>query len=95
MAEETVDIGLDPNYKPAEHDSMVIVRFSGNTSRIGSWQPINLDPFQMWALGDWLHLQAEKLILQEEAKAAVAHQDITGRPPSDSILTLDGLRGER
>ena len=95
MAEETVDIGLDPNYQPAEHDSMVIVRFSGNTSRIASWQPIQLDPFQMWALGDWLHLQAEKLILQEEVKTMAAHQDLTGGPKKDGVLTLGGLRGSR
>ncbi len=60
------DKKLHPQYKPAEEDDFLIVRFVGNTAQIGHVEMQSVDPFQVLATAEWLKHQAKKMLLMQE-----------------------------
>jgi hypothetical protein len=60
---------LNPAYVPAEEDSIVVVKFVGNTAQIGDFQTKRIDAFQLLALGAFLSLKGEDTIGAIEAQA--------------------------
>lgn len=61
---------LSPMYEPAEQDSMIQVRFVGNTAQIADARFRTIDPFQLKALAWWLERHAEKTLAASERRAA-------------------------
>lgn len=58
----------DPNYRPAETDSRLGIRFLGNTAQIADASLFMVDPFQMLATAKWLEWQATKMLAMAEGR---------------------------
>lgn len=68
---------LDPNYQPAQKDSMLTIRFVGNTAQIRYMDAHNtdIDAGQLMAAGEWLKHQAKKMWIAGENAALAAAQE--------------------
>lgn len=64
------ELTLDENYVPAEYDSRLLIIFQGNTARIANIIPINVDPFQLLALGEFLRDRGHRMIATQQAMVA-------------------------
>lgn len=88
---------LSPAYKPAEEDSKLFLRMVGNTAVLAEWQPINMDAFQLMAMGQFLLDKGRQMISMQEAAAAqqLAQQRIVtaGRIPADPSAFPPDLKG--
>lgn len=96
-AEEQNPPALSPQYKPAEEDSKLFLRFVGNTAVLAEWQPINMDAFQLMSIGLFLQDKGLKMIAMQEAQAAqeLAQQriQVAGRVPTDPSAFPPDLKG--
>lgn len=97
VAEETPSEGppaLSAAYVPAEEDSVVVVRFIGNTAQIGDFQTRRIDAFQMLALSSFLEMKGKQTIAAIEAEAFARAQEaarkssimVPGRMPTEAEL---------
>ncbi len=85
---------LNPAYVPAQEDSIVLVRFVGNTAQIGDFQTKRIDAFQMLALGSFLEMKGKQTIAAIEAEAYARAQEearknaivVPGRMPTEAEL---------
>ncbi len=84
MSEENFKLTLHPLYKPAVSDSILLVRFVGNTAvvaNIGFTGDPGVDPYQMLGASQELRRRAFKMLQFSEvaeAKARIA----AGEPPA-------------
>lgn len=61
---------LHPQYSPATQDSQIIIRFMGNTARVGGFGTMGeVDPFQLLAASVWLKRQADQMLNAQEMAA--------------------------
>ena len=65
---------LNQAYVPAQEDSIVAIRFVGNTAQIGDFQTKNIDAFQLLALGSFLDMKGKQTIAAIEAEAMARAQ---------------------
>lgn len=67
---------LSPLYKPAERDTILHIRFVGNTAIIGdlAYEP-SIDPFQMLAASEFIKVKAHQMIAQSEMQALQAMEE--------------------
>ena len=85
---------LNPAYTPATEDSIVAVKFVGNTAQIGDFQTKNIDAFQLLALGQFLEMKGKQTIAAIEAEAFARAQAearareivVPGRAPTTDEL---------
>ncbi len=85
---------LSPAYVPATEDSIVAVRFVGNTAQIGDFQTRSIDAFQLLALGQFLEMKGKQTIAAIEAEAYARAQaeaaknkiEVPGRMPTAEEL---------
>ncbi len=91
---------LSAAYVPATEDSVVLVRFAGNTAQIVDFNTKKIDAFQLFALSGFFKMKAEATIAaierqaMEEAAKVEARGSIavaTGMP-SDAALAKAGVR---
>ena len=61
---------LSPHYRPAVADSMLAIRFVGNTAAIMDAKLGAVDPYQMLAAGEWLKMKAFQMIQSAEIAEA-------------------------
>lgn len=61
---------LYETYRPAKFDTMLTIRFSGNTAQPVSLEGKALDPFQILAAAEWMKMKAFQMLQNEELKAA-------------------------
>jgi hypothetical protein len=83
---------LSPAYRPATEDTMLVIRFVGNTARIqGMAVRGDIDPFQMAAAAWFLKRESEKAIAILEQRLAMSRVAVTGQmppePPTGGIET--------
>lgn len=94
---------LHPLYKPATSDSVLIIRFVGNTAVVGSLgfsgSP-GVDPYQMLAAGEELKRKGFQMIQSAEVAEAKARLEaaksgiaITDRLPPGRFKGAEGLKG--
>jgi hypothetical protein len=75
MSENSYDAsGLSPAYEPATEDSILLIRFVGNTAQIGDFQTKNIDAFQLLAMGSFLEMKGKQTIAGIEAEAMARAQ---------------------
>lgn len=87
---------LHPFYEPAEVDSMVTIRFVGNTSQVADVKFRNCDPFQLKGAAWWLERHADKTLTLSERKAAaegLSKPEDEGGPSKPRIMRPGDLRG--
>jgi hypothetical protein len=60
----------DPNYKPADTDSRLGIRFLGNTAQVADASLFRIDPFQLFAVAKWLEMQGERMLAMSENRQA-------------------------
>ncbi len=66
---------LNAAYVPAVEDSIVAIRFVGNTAQIGDFQTRSIDAFQLLALGSFLEMKGKQTIAAIEAEAFARAQE--------------------
>ncbi len=66
--------GLHPAYKPAEEDSIILIRFVGNTAQLGDFQTKNIDAFQLLAISHFLEMKGKQNIAAIEAETMARMQ---------------------
>lgn len=89
---------LHPNYKPAEEDSLLQVRFMGNTARVIDVNFKNIDPFQLFAAARWLERHGEKTLAlaeQEEAQRLEREAALNNVSAKKSGILLPGQLRKR
>ena len=70
MSENNYDAsGLTPGYVPAEEDSIILIRFVGNTAQIADFQTKSVDAFQILAMSQFLEMKGKQTIAAIEAEA--------------------------
>lgn len=60
---------LHPTYKPAEEDSLLRIRFAGNTSIPVDVGLHLITPFQLFAISAYLEHEAKKMLLRADQEA--------------------------
>jgi len=94
--------GLSEFYTPAPLDSIMIIRFIGNTARIADMQMGGVDPFQMIAAAEYLKMKSFQMIqtaeIEEAAKVRAEEETnqiiTTGKLPPEGFVTPgDALKG--
>lgn len=65
---------LHPAYKPAERDSILFVRFMGNTASLADVKYEDISPFQLIAFGEFI--KAEGFAMIEAQKRLLAQQQM-------------------
>ncbi len=88
------NVALNTAYVPATEDSIVAVRFVGNTAQIGDFQTRGIDAFQLLALGQFLEMKGKQTIAaieaeafaRAQAEAAKSEVVVAGRMPSAEEL---------
>ncbi len=97
VAEDQNPPVLSPQYKAAEEDSRLFLRFVGNTAVLAEWQPINMDAFQLMGIGQFLLDKGKQMIQMQEAEAARAlaqnRIEVAGRVPTDPTAFPPNLKG--
>lgn len=102
MTEQTTS-ELHPLYQPAESDSVLTIRFVGNTAVVGaigfSGAP-GVDPYQMLAAGEELKRKGFQMITAAEMAEARARVEAeksgiitTGQMPPGNFKGADELKG--
>ena len=79
---------LHPSYTPAKEDSLIRIRFAGNTAI-----PVGVDmhlvtPFQLFAISAYLEHEAKKMLLRAEQEAMM-------KSNNSGIITPDDPRASR
>lgn len=90
------DSPLHPNYKAAEQDTQIVIRFMGNTARIAGFGfQGELDPFQMKAAAWFFERQADMMLDAQEREAArLKAMNTIAKPGPGSFVPPSGdLRG--
>jgi len=85
---------LSPGYRPPEEDSVVQIRFAGNTAQIVDFMTKNIDAFQLLALSHFLEMKGKQTVAAIEAQAMQQQAmeaerkkiAIAGRIPNDAHL---------
>ena len=85
---------LSPAYRPPEEDSVVQVRFAGNTAQIIDFNTRHIDAFQLLALASFLEMKGKQTIVNIEAETMRQAQleaernriAIAGRIPDGAML---------
>lgn len=92
---ETANPNLHPLYKPPEMDSMLQIRFIGNTAQIGDYNFRACDPYQLLVAAHELERIANQQISMAERRAAAEGIVVAQAesPPAGKILTPEDLKG--
>lgn len=78
-------------------NSQFTIVFQRDTGRIADFQPINIDPFQLWGAAEWLKGQAHRMIAvaEQQAMAEIQRNEakqkiaVAGRIPDPSQMPPD------
>jgi len=92
---------LSPIYTPAEQDSVLEIRFVGNTAQVANARLGGVDPFQMLAAAEWLKMKAFQFIQSSEIESAKREQAeqtanqilTTAKLPPEGFVGPDKLKG--
>lgn len=92
---------LFPGYEPAKEDSVLMIRFAGNTAQIIDFVTKNIDAFQILAVAHFLEMKGKQAVVaieqaeiyrqqqlkqQAEAEAERKKIMVAGRIPSEEEL---------
>ena len=85
---------LSPGYKPATEDSVIFIRFVGNTAVLAGVQFKAIDAFQILAVAEFLKMKGHQtLAMQESAEAERLARSRIATPDSGHFLDPNSLRG--
>jgi len=70
----TKNIGLNPLYEPAKHDTVITIHFIGNTPVVSHYDSYGMTPYHMLAAPEDMKRKAFQMIQLAEIKEAQAQK---------------------
>ncbi len=82
---------LHHSYIPATEDSYIFLRLVGNTAQIAHADLHLADPFQLFAMGEWLKYQAKKMLLAHEKQIMRQQMEAAQNSKNKIVVPSDDL----